>query len=154
MRRGMTGILAALFVMLGVLAVGRGSAFALPDRGHVFESSLEGVGEAALREPSGVAVDEATGEVFVVDRGHERVEGFTPNGKGGYQFASAFKVDSPGAIAVDNSASLSDPSRGDVYIAGAGEAGAETSERDYIYKFTAVGRKTDEENRLQRQGRR
>jgi hypothetical protein len=134
-------VLAALFACAGVLAMGGGSASALVGRGHVFDSSLEGSGEAALKEPSGVAVVGVWGVVYVVDRGHERVERFTPDGSGGYQFASAFKVDSPGAIAIDNSANPSDPSRGDVYVAGAGETGAEASGRDYIYKFTASGEK-------------
>ena len=37
---------------------------------------------------------------------------------------SAFDVKSPAGIAVDNSRSASDPSRGDVYVVGAGEEGA------------------------------
>jgi hypothetical protein len=88
-----------------------------------------------------VAVDEATGEAYVVDPGNQRIERFTPNGSGGYEFASEFKVDSPGAIAVDNSTSSTDPSKGDVYVAGTKEPAGEASERDYIYKFTASGEK-------------
>ena len=57
-----------------------------------------------VRRPSGVAVDEATGEVYVVDAGNERVEVFRP-GADGYEYFSQFKVRSPGAIAVDNSTS-------------------------------------------------
>jgi hypothetical protein len=137
LRRAGNGGVAALFLIVGVLGVCSGPALALSERGHVFSSSLEGAGEAAFKEPSAVAVDEATGEVYVVDHGHERVERFRPNGQGGYVFVSAFKVDSPGAVAVDNAAGSA--SEGDVYVVGSGEAGAQASERDYLYKFSAAG---------------
>ena len=130
-----------LCLTLGALALWSTPALALIDRGHVFASSFEGSGAQQLKEPSGVAVDEATGEAYVVDPGNQRVERFKPNGSGGYEFASEFKVDSPGAIAVDNSTSASDPSKGDLYVAGVKEPAGEASERDYIYKFTASGEK-------------
>ena len=126
-------------VLVGALYVGCAPASALIDRGHVFGLSWEGSGEAALSDPSAVAVDEATGEVYVVDSGHERVERFEPDGTGGYVFRSAFSVDSPGAIAVDNAPGSE--SGMDVYVVGAAEAGAEPHERDYLYKFTASGEK-------------
>ena len=114
-------------------------AYALIDRGHVLGFAFDGVGEAAFSEPSGVAVDEATGDVYVVDRGHERVEQFRPQGDGAYVFVAALKVDSPGAIAVDNAPGS--PSTGDVYVAGTQEPGGEAVERNYMYKFTAAGEK-------------
>ena len=48
-------------------------------------------------------MDEASGEVYVVDRGNERVERFKPKTSGEYKFASEFGVAEPEAIAVDNS---------------------------------------------------
>ncbi len=113
-------------------------ASALPSRGHVFAGTFEGEGEHALSDPTGVAVDEATGEVYVVDKSspHEAVERFAPDGKGGYQFVSSFAVKSPEDIAVDNSTSASDPSRGDVYVVGAEEAGALPEEHDVLYKYS------------------
>jgi hypothetical protein len=131
--------LAALCLTLGGLGLWSAPALATIHRGHAFDSSVEGVGEHKLKEPSDVAVNESTGEMYVVDGGDERVVGFKRNGKGDYEFASEFKVDSPGAIAVDNATSSSDPSRGDVYVAGSKEPGAEAAERDYIYKFTPSG---------------
>ncbi|HTZ64201.1 MAG TPA: hypothetical protein VMB51_08855 [Solirubrobacteraceae bacterium] len=100
----------------------------------MFAGTLEGSGEAALVDPTGVAVDEASGEVFVVDRTtpHERVERFKPNGSGGYEFVSSFGVKSPEDIAVDNSAG---ESHGDVYVVGAEEEGAEAEEHDILYKY-------------------
>jgi hypothetical protein len=112
-------------------------AWGLAQRGHVFDSTFgsAGVGEGEFESPSGVAVDEATGEVYVVDAGNERVDVFKP-AQGSYEYVSEFKVHSPGAIAVDNSTDGADPSRGDVFVAGAEEKGAEPSERDLVYVYT------------------
>jgi DNA-binding beta-propeller fold protein YncE len=113
-------------------------SWALIARGHVLATRFEGAGEHALVAPGGVAVDEATGEVFVADRSapHEQVERFRPNGAGGYEFVSAFDVKSPAEIAVDNSRSGADPSRGDVYVVGAGEEGAVGEGHDVLYKYS------------------
>jgi DNA-binding beta-propeller fold protein YncE len=134
--------LAIALTVLGVCAIATvgalalsASAYALSAQGHVF-----GLAFTVEGEPSQVAVDEASGEVYVVDRKDERVERYRPDA-GGYELAGTFRVDSPGAIAVDNSGSASDPSDGDVYVAGSEQAGAEPSERDFLYKFTASGDK-------------
>ena len=127
----------ALCVLVGALMlVCAPAAFGLPARGHVFDQSFgsPGSGDGQLTGPSGVAVDEATGEAYVVDAGDERVEVFEPAGGGGYQYVSQFKVHSPGAIAVDNSGASNDPSRGMVYVAGGEERGAE--EDDLIYEYS------------------
>ena len=99
--------------------------------------------EAQLLEPTGVAVNETSGDIYVTDRGHNRVERFGNGGeflaawgwgvKGGTAYtvcaagegctpraekrpvAEAFSQ--PEAIAVDNSGAVTDPSRGDVYVA-------------------------------------
>ncbi len=110
------------------------AALALPARGHVFDLSFgaPGSGDEQLTAPSGVAVDEATGEVYVVDAGNERVEAFRPVSAGRYEYVSQFKVRSPGAIAVDNSTNASDPSRGDVFVVAAEEKAALPEERDLV----------------------
>ncbi len=108
-------------------------------RGHVFTGAFAGTGEHVFAAPAGIAVDEATGEVYVVDAADERVERFKPDGSGGYEFVAELKVPTPGPIAVDNSASSGDPSKGDVYVAGSEEKGAEADERDFIYKFRPSG---------------
>jgi hypothetical protein len=114
------------------------SASALVARGHVFAFSFEGEGEHAFASPSGIAVDEASGEVLVVGPVHERVQRFRPRtGGGGFEFAGEFKVNSPAAITVDNAPGSE--SQGDVYVTGAKEKDAEPYERDLIEKFTASG---------------
>ena len=126
----------AAVVVLAMLTAA--PAWGLAGRGHVFAGTFAGSGAQRLKDPLGVAVDEATGEVYVVDRvqPHERVERFRPDGAGGYEFVSAFDVRSPEEIAVDNSADLSDPSRGDVYVVGAEEEGVSGEEHDVLYKYS------------------
>ena len=137
-------VLVAAVTVAGVLVCAPG-ALAMAGRGHVFSETFEGSGEHALVDPTGVAVDEAVGEgeVYVVDRhaGDEGVERFRPAGGGGYEFVSVFKVRSPEDIAVDNSTSESDPSRGDVYVVGAEAEGASPQEHDVLYKYDPVSGK-------------
>jgi hypothetical protein len=127
----------ALCLALCAILVCCTPASALTSRGHVFGFTFEGEGEHQFTNPSGIAVDEATQEIYVVDPLQERVERFKPNGSGGYEFASEFKVRSPGAIAIDNSPGSE--SEGDVYVVGAKEKDAEPDERDFISKFTPSG---------------
>jgi hypothetical protein len=124
--------------MLASLVVPSAPASALIARGHVFGSAFgaQGGGDGQFEGPSEVAADEATGEVYVVDSGNERVEVFKPGVGGAYEYVSQFKVRSPGAIAVDNSSGASDPSRGDVYVVGAEEKGEEPSEHDIVYEYS------------------
>jgi hypothetical protein len=133
--RGWCVLLVVVCVFVGCLGFGCSGAFGLVGRGHVF-GFVFGVGGGVLGGPGGVAVDEVSGEVFVVDSGGERVERFRPVG-GGFEFVSSFGVDDPGAIAVDNA--VGSPSRGDVYVVG-GEAPG-VGERDFVYKFTGSGEK-------------
>ena len=108
----------------------------------MFAGTFEGSGAESFGLASGLAVDEATGEVYVVDPAHERVERFKPSGGGGYEFDGQLAVSDPGPVAVDDSDSGSDPSKGDVYAAGAGTVEEkEHGERNYLYKFTASGEK-------------
>ncbi len=128
----------AAFCVVAVSAlIGAIPTQALPSRGHVFGSTFEGLGEHALKEADGIAVDEATGDVYVADRSapHEQVERFKRNGAGGYEFVSAFAVKSPAGIAVDNSTSEADPSRGDVYVVGDEEEKGDSEEHNVLYKY-------------------
>jgi DNA-binding beta-propeller fold protein YncE len=76
-------------VASAVLLVGVPPAWALSQRGHVlalsFGSSGEGDGQFRFdsgsfkqSEAAGIAVSEATGDVYVVDRGNDRIEQFAP----------------------------------------------------------------------------
>ncbi|HTZ63366.1 MAG TPA: hypothetical protein VMB51_04625 [Solirubrobacteraceae bacterium] len=120
---------------MGVLVWCAPPASALLQRGHVLGSSFgsKGSGEGELQAPTGVAVDEASGDVYVVDAAGERVEIYRPGGDG-YEYMSEFKVRSPGAIAVDNSTSGNDASRGYVFVAGGEEK--ESTERDFVYVYS------------------
>lgn len=111
---------------------------------HVFSGSFggpcTGAGGACepdqLKEPAGIAVNEETGDVYVVDKKGNRVVEF--NSTGSTQLAEfngaaapTGPLSSPEEIAVDNSDNPLDPSRGDVYVTDLG-AGA-------VYKFSAAG---------------
>jgi DNA-binding beta-propeller fold protein YncE len=155
-------VLGAVLAVLAV-AVWCPRALALPSRGHVFSTSFgtPGAGEGQLSAPSGVAIDEASGFVYVSDTGNDRVEVFKPGAGGTYEYASEFKVRDPGPITVDNSADASDPSRGEVYVAGArtveeAEEGrntlfvysptaGEVTQRIHLFKFKEKGGEEAEE---------
>ena len=56
-------------------------ALAASVRGHVFSASLGSEGEGALSDPGAVAVDDATGDSYVLDRGHDRIVRYGPQGE-------------------------------------------------------------------------
>ena len=76
--------------------------------------------------PGALAVNDETGDVYVIDRGNGRVEIFKENGEYVSQFdgsgapTGAFSWESgqgnEGSIAIDNSTDPADPSKGDVYV--------------------------------------
>jgi DNA-binding beta-propeller fold protein YncE len=115
-----------LMVLVGVLvgALGFGGAPALA--AHVFSGSFgeAGAGAGQFSGPSGVAVNEETGDVYVVDKGNNRVQEFNASGSavlGEFNgVAAGHPLSGPEGIAVDNSTNPLDPSRGDVYVADAG----------------------------------
>ncbi len=141
----------AILVAIGSwLCLAGAPAFAA--RPHVFEKSLgeAGIGSGQLLEPSGVAVNEATGEVYVLDQGNDRVERFSSTGEYKGQFngsetpAEAFSFGGEsldGGIAIDNSCyfkhesagacATADPSDGDVYVTDSGN--------EVVDKFSATG---------------
>jgi hypothetical protein len=150
--------------VLGVLAGGLvfSSAPAPAATVHLFSGSFGSTTStppdpAPLSAPSGAAVSDSTGDVYVLDKGNNRVEQFSAtgtfiagwgwgvsNGNAEYQICTsgcqagiegsgAGQLDSPEAIAVDNSGKTvsEDPSVGDVYV-------TNTADR-VIDKFSASG---------------
>jgi hypothetical protein len=107
------------------------------------------VGEfGSFSDPNGIAIDESTGDLYVADIGTKTVYKFDASGNpvnfstlganaltGGATPAKSFSfpemTGTPAAIAIDNSPSPSDPSRGDLYVMDAGH--------DVIDKFSADG---------------
>jgi DNA-binding beta-propeller fold protein YncE len=122
-------LLAVGCVLIGALLLWSAPALALSQRGHEFSFSFEG-GEGGFGNPSGVAVNESTGIVYVADSGSERVQRFTCTSSS-CTFVSSFPVNgSPESIAVDNNPAS--PSHGDVYVG---------LEEESVYKFGAEGEK-------------
>jgi DNA-binding beta-propeller fold protein YncE len=116
--------------LIGALLLGCAPALALGQRGHVFGFSFgsPGSGEGQFVDPSGIAVEDSTGDVYVADHANNRVEEFRPalntkgepllNEKGEpiENYARSLEVPAPGSVAVDNTAT--GPSAGDVYVVG------------------------------------
>ena len=134
--------LASVCALAGALLLW--SVPALAVRGHVFGGSFAGKGTGAgqLSEPAGVAVNEASGDVYVVDRGNNRIEYFTSagiyvgefNGSGANvavegKAAPTGRFSEPQGIAVDNDPSSA--SFGDVYVADEGH--------EVIDKYSSTG---------------
>lgn len=142
----LTGVLCLL---LGALSLWSAPALALSQRGHVFSFAFgsKGTGDDQFTEPDAIAIDNATGNVYVADRKQGRVQELEPETTGGSlvgeKYLAAFEVPSPDAIAVDNCAGASgrcseaeDPSVGDVYVSG--------KKGKVVYKFTPAGEKLGE----------
>ena len=70
-------VVLALFALLGLAA-----APALAERGHLFTGSFgaPGSGPGQLGESAGLAVNEATGNIYYLDKANNRVEIFNANG--------------------------------------------------------------------------
>ena len=120
MTRAIGRALATVGVTASVFAV-----FAAPSLAHFVYASgststfgSEGSGAGQFKRPQGVAIDEATEDVYVVDEGDNRVERFEADGKylseidGSETPAKAFA--SPRFVAVDNSGGVE---KGRVYVA-------------------------------------
>ena len=83
--------LVGLCALVGLLSLS--AVPALAARGHVYSATFgeKGAGNGQFEEPSGVAVNEATGDVYVVDRANNRVEFFAPNATtNAYEYAGQF----------------------------------------------------------------
>jgi len=72
--------IALLAALLAIAALAAAPASAAET--HVFTGSFgsEGSGAGQLNEPTGLAVDQSTGDVYVADTGNNRVDKFDPFG--------------------------------------------------------------------------
>ncbi len=116
-------------------------AVAASDYGFTGSFGSYGGGEGQFAEPSGVAVSQASEDVYVVDKGNDRVEYFGSAGAYIGEFngilidgalagkAAPNALHEPEGIAVDND--LASPSYGDVYVVDASQG--------VVDKFSASG---------------
>jgi hypothetical protein len=120
-----TAVLAALGLQLALTA-GPAAAFTGYPSVPNLVFGAPGAGNGQLSNPSSVAVNDETGDVYVVDQGNNRVEEFDAEGKYLAQFNgaetpagsfSAGQSQSPYSIAIDNS---TDAAKGDVYVTDTG----------------------------------
>lgn len=79
-----------------------------------------GSGPGQLKEPVGVAVNNETGDIYIVDKGNKRVDEFNKEGVFLTNFAPPGAFEDPEQITIDNSINPMDPSRGFVYVTDAG----------------------------------
>ncbi len=96
--------------------------------GHIGEAGPGGSGAGEFSNPNGVAIEQASGDVYVVDMGNNRVERFEASGAYLSQFDGAAtpagSFSAPTAVAVDQGT-------GDVYVVDTGH--------NVVDKFTATG---------------
>jgi DNA-binding beta-propeller fold protein YncE len=132
-------------------------AFTLVVASSALAESHPFVGEfGAFTNPNGIAVDEATGDVYVADIGTDTVSKFNAKGEpvefaalhsdrltGGATPAKSFSFPeapgTPAAIAVDNSTSPSDPSAGDLYVLDQGHGVVDKFSPDGELLYTITG---------------
>jgi hypothetical protein len=160
--------LSALVAALAALSFAT-PALAKEVHAYSFSFGSEGSGAGQLKEPNGVAVNSATGDVYVADQGNNRIDEFDSNGTfirawgwgvgtglGGFEECTEVlgckagtvgtgpgQLDSPETIAVDNSGSASDPSKEDVYVADPSNGVVDkfSSTGKYLYKITEAAGK-------------
>jgi DNA-binding beta-propeller fold protein YncE len=140
----LTAAISLVVSMIVAMAAGASPALAEP---HPFLGPLGGSSSPdTFTNPNGIAIDEASGDVYVADIGTNKVYKFEANGAPvelsalhsnalsgppGDSFSFPSERGTPAAIAVDNSSDPSDPSRGDLYVMDAGH--------DVIDKFSSDG---------------
>jgi DNA-binding beta-propeller fold protein YncE len=131
------GFSSAFLGVLGILAFHVAPALAVsvygPVTGHIGNLGVAGAGNGEFSTPDGVAVNQITHDVYVVDTGNNRVEEFGASGEYLSQLtevpaSSGASVtgllDAPTAVAIE-------PSTDDVYVADSGH--------NVVDKFTSGG---------------
>lgn len=159
--RERAGIWVGTCLLLFVLAVGSlaraAPALALSQRGHVFGFSFGGPGKAAgefefegsarVTEPAGIAVDEETGDVYVVDQGNHRLQEFGSNGEFIAAWGWGVNSNSTGepkyeVCTSDCQAGLSGPGNGEFAELGAIAVDNSSNGSHYVYLDTDAGAKS------------
>ncbi len=121
-RLGRMRLTAALAFLANAALLALFAPAAFASEKHEFEKSFNGAPEHTLSSPQGVAIDQKTGDLYVVDKTKDQVEVFSDTGT----FVSVFgsegtgngQFKAPTEVAVDNSGTLTE---GDVYVIDGGE---------------------------------
>jgi hypothetical protein len=122
-----TGARIAVLLTIVTAIAAFGASPAMAKEVHLYGSSFGSAGSdpGQLNDPAGVAVNDSTsltnpvaGDVYVVDKGNNRVEYFNSTGEYKGQF-SGVELEDPTWVAVDNDESS--PSFGDVYVTDNGQ---------------------------------
>ena len=109
---------------------------------HAYTTSFAepGNGPGQLSGPTGIAVNDTTHNVYVLDTNNNRVEEFTSFGSFIREWSAGGPVyTEPVHIAIDNSTDPLDPSAGDVYIVSRHGGAKENLTSSEATKFTANG---------------
>lgn len=122
-----------------------GASAAFGKEVHLYRSSFGGSGSGTgqFKEPLGVAVNNVTHDVYLVDRGNNRVEEFSAAGTFIREFDGADSpsgtFSGPTEIAVDNSDVTSDASKEDVYVVDRGHGVIDKFNASGIYEHQLTG---------------
>ena len=98
--------------------------------GRALVGTIHATAKCPLSQPAGLAVNEATGDIYVVERQKRSIERFSAAG----ECIAIWPAAALEGIAVDNSHG---PAAGDVYAIGASEKGSEA--RTEVRRFSAEG---------------
>jgi DNA-binding beta-propeller fold protein YncE len=121
-----------LCVIAGGVLLSSAPALAAEVHHHLDHTLSVGLaGKCLVSEPGGVAVNNSTGDVYVVDKLKHRIVRLSSSGACIGSFGGA----SPEAIAIDNSGG---PSEGDLYVSVNSEVGSE--EHTAVNKYDAEGK--------------
>ncbi len=148
-----SSLVLTLCLLVGALLFSTAPAFA--KEVHVYKTMFGGAGSGPgeFNRPGDIAVNDTTHDVYVVDAENKRVERFSGtgeyegqfNGSGSYEdreepmfekmgtAAPTGQFVEPTQVAVDNSTSASDPSKGDVYVVDSNPS------QGVVDKFSATG---------------
>jgi hypothetical protein len=149
MRRVTTMLAVCCAVALGAALLGGTPAGASTGYGLTGSFGSKGAGAGQFEEPTSVAVNDATHDVYVFDSGNGRVQEFDATGAhvldeidGSTSPTGAFaSLGGPSAVAVDDSgkAPLEDPSVGDVYVVDAGHKVVDKFSESGVYLGQIAG---------------
>jgi DNA-binding beta-propeller fold protein YncE len=131
-RRRVAAATIALLALVAVAVLGATSSASgapEPEPQHQRTGTLTPTGKCALGEPGGVAVNETTGDIYVVDEGKQQLDKLSPTG----ECLATVRVPHPEWVAVDNSS----PGANKVYVTGA--VNFVETVHEVVYGFTDEG---------------